>query len=87
MFLFMQDVPEVRFVPEIVVVGTDPMTGYLIHGFELYYGIASTSETVDYQDGPLGMVSVQVLLETLPVSQKCFRVEEFILPKPIHVHI
>ena len=49
--------------------GTDPNTGLLIQGFELYYGIANTSESVDYHDGPLGMVSVQVPFETLPVSE------------------
>ena len=65
---FIQDIPEVRFVPELVVVGTDPDTGLLIQGFELYYGIDGTLEMADYQDGPLGMISVQVLLETLPVS-------------------
>ena len=66
----MQDIPLVRFVPEIVVIGTESTTGLLTRGFTVYYGtgLSSSELHANFYGRPLGVVSVQAAIETLPVS-------------------
>ena len=64
-----QDIPEVRFIPEVVVVGPDPTTGLLTRNFTVYYGVGnSTTGDATYTEGLLGSVSVQDPIDTLSVS-------------------
>ena len=67
----MQDIPEVRFFPALVVVGPDPTTGLLTRKFTVYYGVGDLSTGVGGGlsdiEGPLGIVSVEDPIETLPV--------------------
>ena len=66
-----QDI-EVRFSPEVVVIGTDPRTGLLTREFTIMYSIGSKSNpllSVNHE-GPLGVVSVQVPFKTSLVSPR-----------------
>ena len=70
-----------QFIPEVIVVGTDPATGLLTRGFTIYYGIGDIttgsggSVGVRNYEGPLGVVSVEDPIETLPVS--CYNLSLF----------
>lgn len=59
----------VRFIPEVVVMGTDPITGLLIQQFTVLYGVANRSgQYVTHQGRPVGEVSIQVPYKTILVS-------------------
>jgi len=59
----------VRFIPEVVVMGTDPVTGLLVQQFTVLYGTANRSESFVAQQGrPVGEVSIQVPYKTIVVS-------------------
>ena len=52
----------IRFTPEVIVVGPDHLSGLLTRQFTVFYEIANTS--LDYIDGPLGEVELQVVDRT-----------------------
>ena len=73
-FHLAQEVPEIRFLPEVVVVGPDSTTGLLTRYFTVYFGIGGDSPSgtrgggeLQFINGLVGTVSVQDPIETLPV--------------------
>lgn len=56
----------VKFRPEVIVVGTDPTTGLLVHSFPVLYGIAG-QHTI-HQGNPAGEVIIQVPYKATLVS-------------------
>ena len=67
----LQVVPAIRFVPEVVVVGPDPVTGLLTREFTLYFGMGGNDDESatggGYTNGAVGVVRVNDPIETLPV--------------------
>ena len=62
---------EIRFIPEVVVVGPDPSTGLLTRTFTLYYGMGggSPGDELSLPEGPAGVVRVDDPIQSLPVSR------------------
>jgi hypothetical protein len=63
-------VPEIRFVPEVIVVGPDPTSGLLTTTFTLYFGMGDSSlqQGTLPPEGTVGVVRVNDPIQTLPVS-------------------
>lgn len=65
-----QDV-NVRFIPEVIVVGPDPTTGLLSKQFTVFHEIENTASTTI--EGPLGEVTLEALDITATVCVKFFQ--------------
>ena len=61
----MQDV-NIRFIPEVIVVGPDPISGLLTRQFTVFHEIETTTTSATVA-GPLGVVEIQALDAMLTV--------------------
>ena len=68
--MYPQVVPEIRFIPEVIVVGPDPTSGLLTTTFTLYFGMGDSSpqQGTPPPEGTVGIVRVNDPIQTLPVS-------------------